>query len=111
MSADDIPPVLHEPIVVRLVPVSADQIRVLESLESVFASLYIDFQRDLGSPADDVAGGLHRIKFALGAITTYWREAAEDLAAVEGWRAALERIRDEQLDTAQAQSLAAQALG
>lgn len=111
MSADELPHVLDEPIVVRLVPVSVDQIHVLESLEHVFVSLYVDFQVDLGSPADDVAGGLYRIRFALGGITSYWKEAAEDLATVEGWRAALERIRDEEVSPAQAHRIAAEALG
>jgi hypothetical protein len=83
---------------------------VLESLERALASLYADFLRDVGEPAEDVAGGLFRLTSTLDEITRYWKEEAEDVATVEGWRAALARITDNGLDGASARSIAVEAL-
>lgn len=110
MTSKETPAVLEEPIIIKVVPISADQLRVLESLEKALFSLYVDFQRDMGGSADDVAGWLFRLTSTLGAITSFWKEQADDLATVEGWRSALAQIRDERLDALEAQSVAAEAL-
>ena len=104
------PRFLSEPIIVKLVPISEDQLRVLASLQRALASLYADFLRDVGEPAEDVAGGLYRLTSALEEITRYWKEEAEDLATVEGWRSALVRISEHGLDGAIARSIAVKAL-
>jgi hypothetical protein len=88
---------LGERVVVRLVPVSSSQIRALESLERALFGLAADFQRDFGLDGEsELAGGLYRLWSTLGMMTTYWKEEAEDLSSVEGRRAALERIRDDE---------------
>jgi hypothetical protein len=110
MTANDISSLFTESIVIKMVPVSADQLSVLESLERALLSLYVDFQRDVGVDAEDVAGGLHRLTAALGTITSFWKEQAEDLATVDSWRAALSEIRTGDLDSIEAQRLAAQVL-
>jgi hypothetical protein len=97
---EQLPRVLRDPIVVKLVPISEDQLRVLESLERALASLYADFRRDVGEPANDVAGGLYRLTSALEEITRCWKEEAEDLATVEGRRTALAQITQNGLDGA-----------
>lgn len=49
---------------IRLVPISADQLRVLESLERAFFGLAADVNRDLGIEGDQsIAGGLFRLWF------------------------------------------------
>lgn len=101
----------EEPIIVRLVPVSGAQIRALESLERALFGLAADFQRDFGLDGDgELAGGLYRLWSTLGLITTYWKEQAEDVCSVEGRRAALERIRDDDLADSDARKIAADAL-
>lgn len=110
MTTKGIPAVLEEPIIIKVVPISADQLRALESLDTAFRSLYVDFQRDMGGSADDVAGCLFRLTSTLGAITSFWKEQAEDLATVESWRAALAQIRDERLDAFEAQTIAGEVL-
>jgi hypothetical protein len=98
-------------LIVRLVPVSADQARVLESLDRAFFSLLSDFQRDMGAlGGDEIAGGLFRISSTLDGIARSWKESAEDVADVERRRAALERIRDGGLDDVEARALARDAL-
>ena len=104
------PRFLSEPIIVKLVPISEGQLRVLASLQRALASLYADFLRDVGEPAEDVAGGLYRLTSALEEITRYWKEEAGDLATVEGWRSALVRISEHGLDGAIARSIAVKAL-
>lgn len=99
-----------ESIAIKMVPLSADQLHVLESIERALLSLYADFQRDIGAPADELAGGLHRLTAALSAITSFWKEEAEDLATIDGWRAALNEIGTGDLDAIEAQRLAARAL-
>ena len=101
-------PLLDEHPVIRAVPISAHQVRALESLERAFFALAADFQRDYGLDGDgEIAGGLFRIWSTLGTINACWKEEAEDLAVVEGWRYALEQIRDGAPD---AQGIAAAAL-
>jgi hypothetical protein len=110
MTENDIPALFTESIVIKMVPVSADQLSVLESLERSLLSLYVDFQRDVGAQAEDVAGGLHRLTAALGTITSYWKEQAEDLATIDSWRAALAEIRTGELDATEARTLAVKVL-
>jgi hypothetical protein len=95
----------------RVVPISADQVRALESLERALFGLAADFQRDFGTMDGDgeIAGGLYRLWSTLGVITICWKEQADDLATVEGWRAALEVIRDGTADR-DARAIAAEAL-
>jgi hypothetical protein len=101
-------PLLEEPPVIRAVPISAHQVRALESLERAFFGLAADFQRDYGLDGDgEIAGGLFRIWSTLGTINACWKEEAEDLVVVDGWRHALEQIRDGAEDAAQ---IAAEAL-
>jgi hypothetical protein len=109
-TSNDIPDVLQDPIIVKAVPISADQVRVLESLERAFLSLYTDFQHDVGLRADEMAGGLYRFTTTLNALTSFWKDQAEDLATIEGWRAALARISNECLSASDAQRVAAEAL-
>lgn len=102
---------LEEPIIVRLVPVSNGQMRALESIERALFGLAADFQRDFGLDGDgELAGGLYRLWSTLGMITTYWKEEAEDVAAVEARRAALECIRDDASADSAARRIAADAL-
>jgi hypothetical protein len=83
-------------LTVRLVPISADQMRVLESLQRAFFGLAADVNRDLGVQDDDsIAGGLYRIWSTLDVIATLWKEEAEDAAAPERWRQALAAIADD----------------
>jgi hypothetical protein len=78
---------------IRLVPISADQVRVLESLQRAFFGLASDVNRDLGIDGDkSIAGGLFRLWSTLDVIATLWREQAEDAAAPECWREALSAI-------------------
>jgi hypothetical protein len=107
----ELPSILEEPLIVRLVPISAAQIRVLESVEQAFFSLVSDFHRDFG-PADgsEIAGGLYRIWSSLGVITTCWKEGAEDVDAAEQRRAALERIGNDGLSAEEARQIAREAL-
>jgi hypothetical protein len=78
---------------VRLVPISADQVRVLESLQRAFFGLASDVNRDLGIDGDNsIAGGLFRLWSTLDVIATLWKEQAEDAAAPERWREALVTI-------------------
>jgi hypothetical protein len=78
---------------IRLVPISADQLRVLESLQRAFFGLAADVNRDLGIEGDDsIAGGLFRLWSTLDVIATLWKEQAEDAAAAERWRRALQAI-------------------
>jgi hypothetical protein len=101
-------PLLEESPVIRAVPISAHQVRALESLERAFFALAADFQRDYGLDGDgEIAGGLFRIWSTLGTINACWKEEAEDLAVIESWRHALEQIRD---GAADAQQIAAEAL-
>jgi hypothetical protein len=84
---------LLEPSFIRLVPISADQIRVLESLQKAFLGLASDFNRDTGIDGDDsIAGGLYRLWSTLDVIATLWKEQGEDAAAIERWRTALTRL-------------------
>ena len=81
---------MNEHLAVRLVPISADQLRVLESLQRAFFGLASDFNRDLRMEGDDsIAGGLYRIWSTLDVIAALWREEAEDAGAPERWRRAL----------------------
>jgi hypothetical protein len=85
-----------EPSGIRLVPVSADQIRVLESLRRALYGLASDFNRDLGIEGDDsIAGGLYRLWSTLDVITTLWKEHGEDAAAIERWRTALTKLAND----------------
>jgi hypothetical protein len=82
-----------EPLDVRLVPISADQVRVLESLQRAFSGLASDFNRHLAIDDDDsIAGGLYRLWSTLDVIATEWREQAEDVTRPERWRRALVSI-------------------
>jgi hypothetical protein len=105
------PSILEEPVIVRLVPISAGQIRVLESVEHAFFSLACDFHREFG-PAEgsEIAGGLYRIWSSLGVITTCWKEEADDFDAAERRRAALERIGNDSLSAEEAGQIAREAL-
>jgi hypothetical protein len=98
-------------LAVRLVPVSASQIQVLESLARAFSGLTADFWRDYGVDHDDrIAGGLYRLWSTLDMIVEMWREDSEDAATVESWRRALERIAGDRLASEQVRRLAARAL-
>jgi hypothetical protein len=79
---------------IRLVPISADQVRVLESLQRAFFALASDFNSELGIDGDEsIAGGLYRIWSTLEVIATMWKEQApEDATAAELWRQALVSI-------------------
>jgi hypothetical protein len=80
-------------LTVRLVPISADQMRVLESLQRAFFGLAADVNRDLGVQDDDsIAGGLYRVWSTLGVIATLWNEEAEDVETLERYRRALAAI-------------------
>jgi hypothetical protein len=100
-----------ERLAVRLVPVSASQIQVLESLRRAFCGLTADFWRDYGVDHDDrIAGGLYRLCSTLEMIIEMWREDSEDAATVESWRRALEQIAGDGLTSEQVRRLAARAL-
>ena len=78
---------------IRLVPVSADQVRVLESLQRAFFGLAADFNRDLGiEDGEAIAGGLFRLWSTLDVIATLWKEQAQDAAAADRWRRGLQAI-------------------
>src|SRR5918996_1009017 len=100
-------------LIVRLVPISADQMRVLESLQRAFFGLAADVNRDLGVQDDDsIAGGLYRVWSTLGVIATLWKEQAEDAAAPERWRRALAAIaNDAPIDDARSIARTALAVG
>lgn len=85
---------MSEPLDVRLIPISADQVRVLESLRRAFSGLAADFNSDLGTHGDEsIAGGLYRLWSTLDVIATLWKEqAAKDATAAELWRQALVSI-------------------
>jgi hypothetical protein len=75
---------------IRLVPISADQVRVLESLQRAFFGLASDVNRDLRIEGDNtIAGGLYRLWSTLDVIATLWREQAEVAGVPERWRRAL----------------------
>lgn len=58
---------------VRTVPISADQIKALESLERALRSLGDDFLREIGEPdGKTMAGGLYRLWSTLDAIRALW---------------------------------------
>lgn len=58
---------------VRLVPISAEQISAIESLERALRGLADDFQRDIGTgEIESMAGGLYRLWSTLEAIRTMW---------------------------------------
>lgn len=58
---------------VRLVPISAEQIKALESLERALRGLADDFERDIGGgESDSMAGGLYRLWSTIEAIRTMW---------------------------------------
>ena len=84
--------------VVRLVPISADQVRVLESLERALFGLAADLNRDFGLENDDesIAGGLFRLWSTLDVIATLWKEEAVEVATVERWRRALAALASEE---------------
>jgi hypothetical protein len=96
---------------VRLVPVSVAQVRVLESLGRAFSGLASDFEHEYGGSRlhDNIAGGLYLLWTTLDVITDLWKEGAEDVATVEGWRAALERISSD-AGEAEIRALAQEAL-
>jgi hypothetical protein len=84
---------VNEPLDVRLVPISADQVRVLESLRRAFAGLASDFNNDIDNDGESIAGGLYRFWSTLDVIATLWKEqAAKDATAAELWRQALVSI-------------------
>ena len=99
----------HEELVVRLVPISADQVRVLESLQRAFFGLASDFHRDIGGD-ESIAGGLFRLWSTLDVIATFWKEEAEDAATVERWRRALTVLASEG-STDEVRAIARRALG
>ena len=79
--------------VVRSVPISSDQIRALESLERALFGLSADFQRDCGIADDEtIAGALYRLWSTIDAITTIWKEQADETAALEQRHRALALI-------------------
>jgi hypothetical protein len=85
---------VNESLDVRLVPISAEQVRVLESVSRAFSGLASDFNRELGINRDEsIAGGLHRIWSTLDVVATLWREqAVKDATEPERWRQALVSI-------------------
>jgi hypothetical protein len=83
---------VSEPLDVRLVPISADQVRVLESLQRAFSGLASDFSRDLRIDDDSIAGGLFRLWSTLDVIATEWKDQADDVTRLERWRQALVSI-------------------
>jgi hypothetical protein len=84
---------MNEPLEVRLVPISADQVRVLESLQRAFSGLASDFNSDLAGSDESIAGGLYRLWSTLEVIATLWRKkAGEDGTSSERWRQALVSI-------------------
>jgi hypothetical protein len=81
---------------IRLVPISADQLRVLESLQRAFFGLASDVNRDLGIEGDDsITGGLFRIWSTLDVIATLWKEDSENVETLERWRRALAAIAND----------------
>jgi len=99
----------HDGQAVRLVPISADQVGVLESVQRAFFGLASDFQRDFGGD-ESIAGGLFRLWSTLDVIATFWKEEAEDAATVERWRIALTALaNDAPFD--EVRTIARQALG
>ena len=100
-----------ERFAVRLVPISATQIEVLESLARAFSGLATDFWREYGVDHDDrIAGGLYRLHAGLEMIIEQWRHDSEDVALVEGRRRALEQIVAGGLTSDQILLLASRAL-
>lgn len=85
---------MTQPVDVRLVPISADQVRVLDSLRRAFSGLAADFNSDLDIHDDEsIAGGLFRLWSTLDVISTLWKEqAGKDATAAELWRQALVSI-------------------
>jgi hypothetical protein len=84
---------VNEPLDVRLVPVSAEQVRVLESISRAFSGLASDFNNTVGTDDESIAGGLYRIWSTLDVIATLWREqAVKDATEPERWRQALVSI-------------------
>jgi hypothetical protein len=79
---------------VRLVPIAVAQVRVLKSLQRAFHGLASDFEREYGGQRvhDNIAGGLYLLWSTLDVITDLWEGATDDVATVEGWRTALQRI-------------------
>jgi hypothetical protein len=111
MSTSRISDEQAERFAVRLVPISASQIQVLESLARAFSGLTTDFWRDYGVDHDDrIAGGLYRLCSTLEMIVAQWRDDSEDAATVESWRRALEQIAHAGLSPEQARRLAARAI-
>jgi hypothetical protein len=96
---------------IRLVPISADQLRVLESLQRAFFGLASDVNRDLGIEGDDdsIAGGLFRLWSTLDVIATFWKEQAADAAAPDRWRRALQAVASN-ASTTDAREIARRAL-
>ena len=63
---------------VRLVPISAEQVKAIESLENALRGLADDFHRDVGGgESESIAGGLYRLWSTLEAIRTMWHAAGE----------------------------------
>jgi hypothetical protein len=80
---------------VRLVPITAHQIAALESLQRAVRILADDFQREVGAADDEtIAGGLYWLWSTLDTIQALWRDDGRDPARVEGWRRALEYVRE-----------------
>lgn len=97
---------------VRLVPISADQIKALESLERAFSVLADDFWHDCGADHDDrIAGGIYRLCSTLAMIVEQWRHGSEDIALVETRRRVLSQIALDETATPATRRLAAKALG
>jgi hypothetical protein len=79
-SRSDVPGELD----VRLVPISAEQMKVLESLERALRGLADDFYRDIGAADDEsIAGGLYRLWSTLEAIRAMWHAAGNALSPTE----------------------------
>ncbi len=67
---------------VRTVPISAEQIKALESLERALRSLSDDFLRDIGEgDSETMAGGLYRLWSTLDAIRALWHAGDGSAAA------------------------------
>ena len=63
---------------IRPVPISADQIEALESLERALRGLADDFRRDIGAEqSESIAGGLYRLWSTLETITEMWHATRE----------------------------------